>query len=118
MKLKEFKRLMKDDEILDTVVANIDEIYTASINCCSKEVKCMVIMEELAELQQMVSKFARGELKDIDMLLEEIADVTIGISMLQRLSGLNNKDVLRALKVKLYREGVRRDVIKEEKNND
>lgn len=118
MKLKEFKRLMKDDEILDTVVANIDEIYTASINCCSKEVKCMVIMEELAELQQMVSKFARGELKDIDMLLEEIADVTIGISMLQRLSGLNNKDVLRALKVKLYREGIRRGVIEEEKNND
>lgn len=118
MKLKEFKRLMKDDEILDTVVANIDEIYTASINCCSKEVKCMVIMEELAELQQMVSKFARGELKDIDMLLEEIADVTIGISMLQRLSGLNNKDVLRALNVKLYREGVRRDVIKEDKSND
>lgn len=118
MKLKEFKRLMKDDEILDTVVANIDEIYTASINCCSKEVKCMVIMEELAELQQVVSKFARGELKDIDMLLEEIADVTIGISMLQRLSGLNNKDVLRALKVKLYREGVRRDVIKEDKSND
>ena len=118
MKLKEFKRLMKDDEILNTVVANIDEIYTASINCCSKEVKCMVIMEELAELQQMVSKFARGELKDIDMLLEEIADVTIGISMLQRLSGLNNKDVLRALKVKLYREGVRRDVIKEDKSND
>lgn len=118
MKLKEFKRLMKDDEILNTVVANIDEIYTASINCCSKEVKCMVIMEELAELQQMVSKFARGELKDMDMLLEEIADVTIGISMLQRLSGLNNNDVLRALKVKLYREGVRRDVIKEDKSND
>ncbi len=118
MKLKEFKRLMKDDEILNTVVAKVDEIYTASINCCSKEVKCMVIMEELAELQQMVSKFARGELKDMDMLLEEIADVTIGISMLQRLSGLNNKDVLRALKVKLYREGIRRGVIKEEKNND
>ena len=118
MKLKEFKRLMKDDEILDIVVAKVDEIYTASINCCSKEVKCMVIMEELAELQQMVSKFARGELKDIDMLLEEIADATIGISMLQRLSGLNNKDVLRALKVKLYREGIRRGVIEEEKNND
>lgn len=114
MELKEFKRLMKDDQIVDTVIANINEIYTASINCCSKEVKCMVIMEELAELQQVVSKFARGELKDMDMLLEELADVTIGISMLQRLSGLNNKDVLRALEVKLYREGIRRGVIKEE----
>lgn len=118
MELKEFKRLMKDDKIVDTVIANIDEIYTASINCCSKEVKCMVIMEELAELQQMVSKFARGELTDMDMLLEEIADVTIGISMLQCLSGLNNDNVLRALKVKLYREGIRRGVIEEEKSND
>lgn len=118
MKLKEFKRLMKDDKIVDTVITNIDEIYTASINCCSKEVKCMVIMEELAELQQVVSKFARGELTDMDMLLEEIADVTIGISMLQHLSGLNNDNVLRALKVKLYREGIRRGVIEEEKSND
>ena len=118
MKLKEFKRLMKDDEILDIVVAKVDEIYTASINCCSKEVKCMVIMEELAELQQVVSKFARGELKDMDMLLEEMADVMISIDMLERLNGIDDNDLLRALAVKLYREGIRRGVIEEEKNDD
>lgn len=118
MKLEKFKRLMKDDEILDTVVAKVDEIYTASINCCSKEVKCMVIMEELAELQQVVSKFARGELKDMDMLLEEMADVMISIDMLERLSGIDDNDLLRASAVKLYREGIRRGVIEEEKNND
>lgn len=109
---------MKDDEILDTVAANVDKIYTASINCCSKEVKCMVIMEELAELQQVVSKFARGELKDMDMLLEEIVDVMISINMLELLSGIDYNDLLQASAVKLYREGIRRGVIKEEKSND
>lgn len=118
MKLKEFKRLMKDDKIVDTVITNIDEIYTASINCCSKEVKCMVIMEELAELQQVVSKFARGELKDMDMLLEEMADVMISIDMLERMNRINDNTLLHALAVKLYREGVRRGVIEGEKSDD
>lgn len=118
MKLKEFKRLMKDDKIVDTVIANIDEIYTASINCCSKEVKCMVIMEELAELQQVVSKFARGELNDMDMLLEEMADVMISIDMLERMNRIDDNTLLHALAVKLYREGVRRGVIEGEKSDD
>lgn len=118
MKLKEFKRLMKDDKIVDTVIANINEIYTASINCCSKEVKCMVIMEELAELQQVVSKFARGELKDMDMLLEEMADVMISIDMLERMNRIDDNTLLHALAVKLYREGVRRGVIEGEKSDD
>ena len=118
MELKEFKRLMKDDKIVDTVIVNIDEMYTASINCCSKEVKCMVIMEELAELQQVISKFVRGELKDMDMLLEEMADVMISIDMLERFSGFDDNTLSHAIAVKLYREGIRRGVIKEEKNND
>ena len=118
MKLEEFKKLMQDDKVMEVASANVDTIYTASINCCSKEVKCMVIMEELAELQQVVSKFARGELKDMDMLLEEMADVMIGIDMLQHLSGIRNENLLQASAVKLYREGIRRGVIKEETSND
>lgn len=118
MELKEFKRLMKDDKIVDTVIANINDIYTASINCCSKEVKCMVIMEELAELQQVVSKFARGELTDMDMLLEEMADVIISIDTLEHMNRIDNNTLSHAIVVKLYREGIRRGVIKEEKNND
>lgn len=118
MKLEEFKKLMQDDKVMEIVSAKVNEIYTASINCCSKEVKCMVIMEELAELQQVVSKFTRGELEDMDMLLEEMADVMIGIDTLQHLSGIGNNDLLRASAVKLYREGIRRGVIKEETSND
>lgn len=118
MELKEFKRLMKDDKIVDTVITNIDEIYTTSINCCSKEVKCMVIMEELAELQQVVSKFARGELTDMDMLLEEMADVIISIDTLEHMNRIDDNTLSHAIAVKLYREGIRRGVIKEEKNND
>lgn len=118
MKLDEFKKLMQDDKVMGIVSTNIDKIFAASMNCCSKEVKCMVIMEELAELQQVVSKFARGELKDMDMLLEEMADVSITINMLGYLSGYDDDDLTQAYAVKLYREGIRRGVIKEEKSDD
>lgn len=113
MNLQEFKRLKNDKRVLDIVGSKTDEIYEASVNCCSKEMKCMIIMEELAELQQAVSKFARGELLDIDILLEEVADVYTCLGMLNILTGTSGDEIMASIAAKLYREGVRRGVIKE-----
>lgn len=115
MNLQEFKRLKNDKNVLDVVASKTDEIYEASLKCCSKETKCMIIMEELAELQQVVSKFARGELLDIDMLLEEVADVYTCLGMISMLTGTSGDEVMASIAAKLYREGVRRGVIEEDK---
>ena len=52
------------------------------------------------------------------MLLEEMADVMISIDMLEYMNRIDDNTLLHAIAVKLYREGIRRGVIKEEKNND
>ena len=110
MDIQEFKRLKSDNNAFRLAITHYNEILNESVSCCTREQKCIVIMEELAELQQMVSKFARGELDDIDELIEEMADVEICIGMLQKLIDLNPILFKRAVMAKMYREGVRRGV--------
>lgn len=115
MNLNEFKELMNDSEKRDIALLHWEEIFDVSINCCKREIKYIAIMEELAELQQAISKFVRGELEDMDMLLEEMADVSMCIEMLRQMTGISSYNLLKAITAKTYREGVRRGVIREDK---
>ena len=53
-----------------------DNIIKKSIQNCHWKTKCTVAMEELAELQQEISKKIRGS-KDKVGLLEEMADLPV-----------------------------------------
>ena len=62
----------------------------------------VIIMEELAELSQQVSKKIRGK-EDKMHLLEEIADVYICLEELKMLNGFTEKEIEIAKTVKLNR---------------
>lgn len=62
----------------------------------------VVIMEELAELSQQISKKIRGK-EDKMHLLEEIADVYICLEELKMLNGFTEKEIEIAKSVKLNR---------------
>lgn len=113
MLLNDFKTLMDDQDAVIYGLLYKDEVVDASIAACSRELKCIIIMEELAELQQMVSKFARGEIDDKDTLLEEMADVKICVDMLMKLANVESADLTKATGAKLFREGIRRGVFHE-----
>lgn len=85
----------------------MDEIINMSLAANDYKTKCLVIMEELAELSQQVSKYARDE-GDIIGLVEEIADVTICLEQLRRLTKIDENDLDKAVAVKLIREYERR----------
>ncbi len=65
--------------------------------------KCTVAMEELAELQQQISKQIRGY-GDQTGLLEEIADVYICLSFLESIFNIKSEDLQTAIDIKLQRE--------------
>lgn len=87
---------------------DVEYIMALSLAACNKSTKCMVIMEELAELQQAVSKMVREEKCSIYHLIEEMADVTICLDFLQRIFGISDETLAQAVKIKLLREGERR----------
>ena len=87
---------------------DVEYIMSLSLPACNKTTKCMVIMEELAELQQAISKMNRDEKCSICQLIEEMADVTICLDFLQRIFGISDETLGQAVKVKLLREGERR----------
>lgn len=62
----------------------------------------VIVMEELAELTQQISKKLRGEENKMH-LLEEIADVDICLEQLKLLCGFTDKEIEAARSVKLHR---------------
>lgn len=80
-----------------------ENIIKKSIQNCHWKTKCTVAMEELAELQQEISKKIRGS-KDKVGLLEEMADVYICLEFLKSIFNIHESDVFRAIDVKLERE--------------
>lgn len=81
-------------------------IEKMSLDRVDWKTKSMIIMEELAELSQQVSKGVRDDRPDsyIYSLLEEIADVVICMDFLVLHYGIDPKDLECAVKVKLIRE--------------
>lgn len=69
----------------------------------------IITMEELSELQKEVSKELRGK-GDRISILEEIADVEVGMMYLKELLHISDDDIERAIHVKLDRlEGILRE---------
>ena len=62
----------------------------------------IIVMEELAELGQEVSKCLRGKM-DKYGLLEELADVQLGIYYVREICGINDSDLHKAMNVKMNR---------------
>ena len=64
----------------------------------------IIVMEELAELAKEVSKELRGK-GDIVNLTEELADVQLGIYYVQEIVGIDDKNLEKAMSVKINRLG-------------
>ena len=62
----------------------------------------IIVMEELAELAQEVSKELRGK-GNVNALIEESADVLLGIRYIQEIVGITNDELNRAMAVKTER---------------
>lgn len=59
-------------------------------------------MEELAELAQEISKVLRGKARPAGVL-EELADVQIGIYYVQEVMGISDEELAKAVAVKIKR---------------
>lgn len=62
----------------------------------------IIVMEELSELSKEISKELRGK-GDKTNILEELADVQLGIYYVQEICKINNKDLHKAMNVKMKR---------------
>lgn len=62
----------------------------------------IIVMEELAELQQQLSKVLRGKGDHIG-LIEELADVQMGLDYVKHICNISDDEVNKAINVKLDR---------------
>lgn len=62
----------------------------------------IIVMEELSELSKEISKELRGKGDNIN-ILEELADVQLGIYYVQEICKINNEDLHKAMNVKMKR---------------
>jgi NTP pyrophosphatase (non-canonical NTP hydrolase) len=60
----------------------------------------IIVMEELSELSKEISKELRGK-GDSTNILEELADVQLGIYYVQEICNITNKDLNKAMNVKM-----------------
>lgn len=73
----------------------------------------IIIMEELAELQQELSKTLRGK-GDRISLIEELADTYLGVKYAQEIFDISDEILARAVNVKLNRQNERNAFINKE----
>lgn len=62
----------------------------------------IIVMEELSELSKEISKELRGKGNKTN-ILEELADVQLGIFYVQEICKINNEDLYKAMNVKMKR---------------
>ena len=79
------------------------EILKKGILKSGTNMKCIIAMEEFAELTQEVSKYLRGE-GDRYALLEEMADVYLCLDNLKQIFAITDDLVKKVIDVKLQRE--------------
>lgn len=85
---------------------DISEILKKSINSTRKTNKdgihLVIVMEEFSELIKEISKALRGK-GDTVCLLEECADVQIGLYYIQEIFNISDYDLRKAVAVKINR---------------
>ena len=72
-------------------------------------VNLVIVMEELAELQQQISKCIRGK-EDFESLVEELGDVMLGIYYVQEICHISDEMLHKAMNVKLERQDKRNEM--------
>jgi NTP pyrophosphatase (non-canonical NTP hydrolase) len=91
---KELKIINKSIDYMDKI-HNISESGDANLSC---------FMEESAELLQRVSKYKRERNeKNRLLLIEEMADVSIGLNYLLVIAGIKESEILLARDIKIKR---------------
>lgn len=86
----------------------INKILVDSINSNIKDGNprghrnLIIVMEELSELAKEISKELRGK-GDNTSILEELADVQLGIYYVQEIIGIQDESLLKAMAVKMER---------------
>lgn len=88
--------------------AERNEIVKKAVEHRGIETTGIICMEEMAELQQQISKYLRGCGDEIS-LLEEMADAYICLKYLEIIFGIHPDQILKAIDVKLLREKGRLD---------
>lgn len=71
----------------------------------------IIIMEELAELSQAVSKCVRQHNDCRINLLEEMADVSLSMAYLKIMYNITDEELQQAINVKLRREKIRNQIV-------
>lgn len=67
-----------------------------------------VVIEEMSELTQELTKMLRGK-GDMTGLLEELADVQIGTLLVMRMFNISEDDLNRAIQVKVDRQNKKKE---------
>ena len=73
----------------------------------------IIIMEELAEFQQELSKALRGKNNQIS-LIEELADAYLGVKYIQEIFDISDETLAKAINVKLNRQNERNNFVNKE----
>ena len=82
-------------------VSSLDVLRRA-IQTYGTETQCVVLFEEMSELQKEVCKHWRGQ-DNIEAITEELADVHIMLEQLRMMMGIDVEDVCMAVKDKVER---------------
>ena len=101
MNREEFKKKMLNNGAVASKI-EVKKIIDDIILNESPRTICIIFMEELAELQQEISKQLRNK-GDVYGLLEEMADVYIGMELLKRMFNYTSDEIARAVEIKLDR---------------
>lgn len=96
---------MKDD--INRIVHTAEVIFRA-IKTYGKEAQTIVAIEELAELQKELTKALRGKLNK-EHLTEELADVSLMMTQVLDMYGIDYEDVIKAKDIKIARLEYRLD---------
>lgn len=90
---------LKKEEIMGIINRSVSE--TDSINPRGHRT-LIIVMEELAELTQEVSKKLRGR-NNYYSLVEEMADVQLGLYYLQNICEISDEELQKAIDIKVKR---------------
>lgn len=82
----------------------MEDVYKQAIEKYGQSLQIVVAIEELAELQQAISKFIRGKDHNVE---EEIADVKIMIKQLEIIFDKEKVDEWEQMKLKRLEERIR-----------
>ena len=92
------------EESIKPLVDVIDSPY--DISKVDGVYNLVVVMEELGELTQEISRFIRGK-GDKEALMEELADTCLGIKYVQLLCDISDDELKKAINVKTKRQDKR-----------